>query len=117
MAREYRHQPMSAATADTAPSTTSPSPAFSHSKAFLLRRGLNWFPLGLAYAFLYMGRYNLNVSKTFLGDLMTKDDFGAIFGTGALIYAVLLFFVNGWLTDLLGGRKSMLTGVFGAAVS
>lgn len=109
---------MSAAT-DPAPSTRPPSPPSfpAHSRAFVIRRALNWFPLGLAYAFLYMGRYNLNVSKTFLGDLMTKDDFGAIFGTGAFFYAVLLFFVNGWLTDRLGGRKSMLIGVFGACAS
>ena len=35
----------------------------AHSAAFRKRRFLNWFPLGLAYAFLYMGRYNLNVAK------------------------------------------------------
>ena len=45
----------------------------SHSKAFLFRRFGNWFPLGLTYALLYMGRYNLTVAKNSLGDLMTTD--------------------------------------------
>ena len=34
-----------------------------HSARFRKRRILNWLPLGLTYAFLYMGRYNLMVSK------------------------------------------------------
>jgi OPA family glycerol-3-phosphate transporter-like MFS transporter len=76
---------------------------------------LNWFPLGLAYAFLYMGRYNLTVAKNALGDLMTKADFGEIFGVGAFVYG-FSFIVNGPLTDRLGGRFSMLVGVFGAII-
>ncbi len=36
------------------------------------RRFQNWFFMGLAYAFLYWGRYNLTVAKTSLGGLMTK---------------------------------------------
>src|SRR5262245_50831211 len=55
-----------------------------HSPAFLRRRRWNWLPLGLTYAFLYMGRYNLTVAKNALGDLMTKDDFAQIFATGTL---------------------------------
>ena len=35
----------------------------NHSVAFKKRRVFNWLPLGLTYAFLYMGRYNLKVSK------------------------------------------------------
>ena len=34
-----------------------------HSEAYRRRRVLNWLPLGLTYAFLYMGRYNLEVSN------------------------------------------------------
>ncbi len=81
-----------------------------------MRRFLNWFPLGLAYAFLYMGRYNLTVAKNALGDLMTKADFGDIFGVGAIVYG-LAFIINGPLTDRMGGRFSMLLGVMGAFVS
>ncbi len=91
------------------------SVAFSHTPAFRARRALNWFPLGLAYAMLYMGRYNLTVAKTALGDLMTKEDFGVIFGVGTVCYAVA-FLVNGPLTDRIGGRKAMLIGVLGSCV-
>ena len=34
-----------------------------HASKFRIRCFLNWFPLGLTYAFLYMGRYNLKVSQ------------------------------------------------------
>ena len=60
-----------------------------HSKAFRTRRFLNWFPMGLTYAFLYMGRYNLTVSKNALGDLMTKEDFGIIFAAGTFTEFVI----------------------------
>ena len=30
-----------------------------HSDSFRKRRLFNWLPLGLTYAFLYMGRYNI----------------------------------------------------------
>ncbi|HNT28796.1 MAG TPA: hypothetical protein PKH10_11545, partial [bacterium] len=85
-----------------------------HSTAFRRRRFLNWFPLGLAYALLYMGRYNLTVSKNALGDLMTKADFGDIFGIGAVVYA-FSFLINGPLVDRIGGKRGMLVGVAGAA--
>jgi OPA family glycerol-3-phosphate transporter-like MFS transporter len=42
-----------------------------HNRWFLIRRFINWFPLGMTYVFLYMGRYNLNVSKNALGTLMS----------------------------------------------
>jgi MFS transporter, OPA family, glycerol-3-phosphate transporter len=84
-----------------------------HPAAYRVRRALNWFPLGLAYAFFYMGRYNLTVAKSALGDaLMTKADFGSIFAVGAWVYA-LSFVVTGPLTDKLGGRKAMLIGTAG----
>ena len=58
-----------------------------HTDAFRKRRVMNWLPLGLTYAFLYMGRYNLKVSKfkfeemqdSMGGALMGNDDFGMIF--------------------------------------
>lgn len=88
---------------------------FSHSPAFRFRRFLNWFPLGLAYAFLYMGRYNLTVAKNALGQVMTKEDFGVIFGAGTLVYG-FSFILNGPLTDRIGGKKAMLISVVGAAI-
>ncbi|MFA5141034.1 MAG: MFS transporter, partial [Elusimicrobiota bacterium] len=85
-----------------------------HSSAYRVRRALNWVPLGFAYAFLYMGRYNLTVAKSVLGDaLMTKAQFGEIFAVGAWVYA-LSFLVTGPLTDKLGGRAAMLIGTGGA---
>ena len=29
-----------------------------HSRRFMLRRFVNWFPLGMTYSFMYMARYN-----------------------------------------------------------
>lgn len=84
-----------------------------HSAAFVRRRFLNWFPLGLAYAFLYMGRYNLTVAKNDLGDLMTKEDFGVIFAVGTWVYGCA-FLLNGPLTDKMGGRKAMLIALAGS---
>ena len=91
------------------------SPAFSHTPAFRFRRFLNWFPLGLAYAFLYMGRYNLTVAKNALGQVMTKEDFGVIFGAGTLVYG-FAFLLNGPLTDRIGGKRAMMIAVAGSAV-
>jgi OPA family glycerol-3-phosphate transporter-like MFS transporter len=93
-----------------------PSVDVGHSAAFRRRRVLNWLPLGLTYAFLYMGRYNLTVSKNALGDLMTKAEFGDIFMWGAIVYGCA-FVVNGPLTDRLGGRFAILLGASGAAVA
>ncbi len=94
-----------------------------HSREFLHRRVLNWVPLGLTYAFLYMGRYNLTVSKSVFekmqvdgGAMMGNDDFGIIFAIGTVIYG-FSFLINGPLTDRLGGKFSILTGAAGAAVA
>ncbi len=87
-----------------------------HSRWFMLRRFINWFPLGMTYAFLYMGRYNLNVSKNALGSLMTKADFGTIFAVGTLVYG-LSFLVNGPLVDKIGGKKGILIAAVGSAIA
>lgn len=86
-----------------------------HSAAFRRRRIMNWLPLGLTYAFLYMARYNLTVSKNALGDLMTKEAFGIIFAAGTITYA-FSFLINGPLTDRIGGKKAILIGSAGSAV-
>jgi MFS transporter, OPA family, glycerol-3-phosphate transporter len=87
-----------------------------HSRWFMLRRFINWFPLGMTYAFLYMGRYNLNVSKNALGDLMTKQDLGTIFAAGTVTYATA-FLINGPLVDRIGGKKGILIAAIGSAVA
>ena len=93
-----------------------------HSKAYRRRRVLNWLPLGLTYAFLYMGRYNLSVSKRVFEhitnsngeQLMTSADFATIFGVGTMVYGCA-FLINGPLTDRFGGRKAILAAAGGAA--
>lgn len=97
-------------------SATASAPFVRHSDAFRRRRFLNWFPLGVTYALLYMARYNLTVAKNSLGELMTKEDFGIIFGAGTFVYA-FAFLVNGPLVDRVGGRRGMLAGSVGAALS
>jgi OPA family glycerol-3-phosphate transporter-like MFS transporter len=96
-------------------SGSTPLEKIQHSNAFRFRRVLNWFPMGLTYAFLYMARYNLTVSEVALGELMTKADFGNIFSTGAIIYA-FSFLINGPLTDKIGGKRAILIGAIGAAL-
>jgi len=86
-----------------------------HTRKFMWRRFVNWFPLGMTYAFLYMGRYNLVVAKGALGDLMTKEDFGIIGGVGFTVYAVSLFFI-GPLVDRVGGKRGILVGAIGSSL-
>ena len=97
-------------------SATAAAPFLKHTDAFRRRRFFNWFPLGVTYALLYMARYNLTVAKNSLGELMTKEDFGIIFGAGTAVYAVA-FLLNGPLIDRLGGRKGMLAAAAGALVA
>ncbi len=101
-----------------------PRVKLGHTDAFRMRRIRNWLPLGLTYAFLYMGRYNLKISKFAFeemaapggGALMGNDDFGWIFGIGTYVYG-FSFLLNGPLTDRFGGRFSILVGAAGAAVA
>ncbi len=87
-----------------------------HSDAFRTRRFLNWFPLGLTYAFLYFGRYNINEATSALGHLTDNSAFGTIFAVGAWVYGCS-FLINGPLTDSLGGRKTILISSAGVAVA
>lgn len=87
-----------------------------HSTQFRARRFANWFPMGLLYALGYMASYNLTVGKMFLGDIMTKSDFGWIFGVGAWVYG-LSFLINGPLIDRIGGRKGILIGGLGVCLA
>jgi len=87
-----------------------------HDRWFLIRRFINWFPLGMTYAFLYMGRYNLVVSKNALGSLMSIKDFSIIFSVGTWTYA-LSFLVNGPLVDRIGGKKGIIIAAVGASAA
>jgi len=88
-----------------------------HGRWFMMRRFINWFPLGMTYAFLCMGRYNIIVAKGALGTLMSKSDLGIIFGVGTWVYA-LSFLVNGPLIDKkLGGKTGMIISAVGASLA
>lgn len=87
-----------------------------HSPKFIWRRFINWFPLGMTYAFLYMARYNLSVSKNALGEAMSKEDFGLIFGAGTVVYG-FSFLLNGPLVDKMGGKKGIMIAALGSAMA
>ncbi|MCX7002317.1 MAG: MFS transporter [bacterium] len=88
--------------------------AYSYPPGFRMRRGLNWFALGLAYASYYMCRYNFRFAtpgmiKEYGFTTGQISDMLAIwslaYGTGQLI--------NGLLSDRIGGKRSMLIGALG----
>src|ERR1051325_3160084 len=93
--------------------TRLPKIDLGHTRAFRRRRVLNWLPLGLTYAFLYMGRYNL--VGLLDAKLITGKQFGEIDAVGSLVYGVA-FLLNGPLADRWGGRATILIAAAGAAV-
>jgi len=95
-----------------------PSEAPRHAPAFRLRRFANWFPLGLTYASLYMGRYNFNVYRNHARELHGLSDVqvGTIATVGFWVYAASLL-VNGPLAEKIGGRRAILIGVAGACIA
>jgi MFS transporter, OPA family, glycerol-3-phosphate transporter len=87
-----------------------------HGNKFMVRRFMNWFPLGMSYAFLYMSRYNLNVASNALGTKMSIASFGTIFAAGTVTYG-LSFLLNGPLVDKWGSKKGMLLATGGASIA
>lgn len=83
--------------------------------AFRTRRFLNWFPLGLAYAFLYMGRYSYIPAKSFMKDLIDNADLGVVGMVGAVVYGVS-FLLNAPLAERRGGRWAMLMATAGSGI-
>ena len=118
-----------------------------HSAEYRKRRVFNWLPLGLTYAFLYMGRYNIKVSQHAFGDLnltgKSAPDICSVKGIGYLndtdqlsecirmmtnqgfadifFWGTLTygcsFIINGPLTDRIGGKLAILIGAGGSAVA
>ncbi|MEW5738081.1 MAG: MFS transporter [Myxococcota bacterium] len=95
-----------------------PKVELGHSKEFKRRRFFNWFPLGLTYAFLYFGRYNLGAVQPELEKLglLSKQAFGDLDAIGAVVYGVAFLF-NGPLTDKYGGRVTILIAALGSAAA
>lgn len=94
------------------------SAALNHSRAFRVRRFANWFPLGLTYASLYMGRYNFNAYRSHAHELhgLSNAQVGLVATVGFWVYAASLL-VNGPLAEKIGGRRAILVGVAGASVT
>src|SRR5438046_8084237 len=87
-----------------------------HGPSFLSRRFINWFPLGMTYAFLYMGRYNLTVAKKALGPLMSNEDFGLYFRSRHNYLRLLVF--DQWSARRQDWRKKgILIAALGAAAA
>ncbi|CAN5511455.1 glycerol-3-phosphate transporter [soil metagenome] len=87
-----------------------------HASPFMWRRFMNWFPLGMSYAFLYMARYNLNVASNALGNKMSLASFGTVFAAGTITYG-FSFLINGPLVDKIGSKKGILLATAGACVA
>src|SRR5580692_11806946 len=88
----------------------------NHGSWFMFRRFMNWFPLGMTYAFLYMARLNLNVSQDALVSQMDNKAFGTIFAAGAFTYFISLV-LNGPIVDKIGGKKGILIASVGASLA
>lgn len=86
-----------------------------YSQAFRRRRFMNWFPLGLAYAFLYMGRYSFIPAKEELPAFINNHVHGIAGTSGAITYG-MSFLLNGVLSEKWGGRVGMLISTAGSAV-
>ncbi len=84
---------------------------------FRRRRGINWFTLGLTYAAMYMGRYNLSFANKSLTDAYgwDKTQIGAIITAALSIYGFSAIF-NGPIADRIGGRRAMLIGATGTVI-
>ncbi|MFO0678361.1 MAG: MFS transporter [Polyangiaceae bacterium] len=90
-----------------------PANEIVHAPAYVRRRVRNWLPVGLTYAFLYMGRYNLNAC---IPKALTTDEFSKIYGAGALVYG-LAFLLNGPLTDKFGGKRTIIVSAVGSLLA
>ena len=90
------------------PSTPSIPP---HPPGYRMRRGLNWFFLGLMYASYYLCRRNLSIASPELTKEFKFDNaqYGMI-NTGRDGGYAVGQFINGLFTDRLGGKQAMAVG-------
>ena len=82
-----------------------------------MRRGRNWFFLGLLYAGYYLCRYNLGIVAPELKEEfhLNNAQYGAISTARDGGYAVGQF-VNGLFTDGMGGKQAMAVGAIGTVL-
>src|SRR4051812_39693088 len=85
---------------------------------FKARRVQNWVFLGLMYAMFYMARYNLSVADPYLLKAFgwTKADLGILKSAGLITYGISVF-LNGPIADRIGGKRAILIGAVGSAIS
>ena len=91
---------------------TDPAKAFPpHPPGYRLRRGQNWFFLGLMYASYYLCRRNLSIASPELTAEFhfSNEQYGAI-NTGRDGGYAIGQFINGLFTDRLGGKQAMALG-------
>lgn len=83
----------------------------AHPPGYRARRGMNWFLLGLMYASYYMCRYNISIAAPRIMDQFgfNNAQYGLI-NTGRHWCYALGQFINGLLTDRLGGKQAMAIG-------
>jgi len=101
----------------TVPAKPAADDPHRHPPGYRLRRGQNWFFLGLSYASYYFCRYNLsNVAPELKRDLgFSNAQYGMIQSCRDIAYAVGQF-INGLFTDRLGGKLAMTVGALGTVV-
>ncbi len=89
----------------------------AHSWEYRMRRGRNWFFIGLLYAGYYVCRYNLSPILAKMAEDLQLDNkqLGSISSGRDIGYAIGTF-VNGLLSDRLGGRVAMTVGAIGTIV-
>jgi len=85
---------------------------------YRVRRGMNWFSLGLLYASFYLCRYNFRWAAP---DLRTEfgfdyKDITLILGCWSWAYGIGQL-VNGLFTDRIGGKRGMLIGAGGMVLA
>ncbi len=82
-----------------------------HQPGFRVRRGINWLLLGLTYGSFYMCRYNIAIASTRIRSEFgfSREQFGTISSGRDWAYA-LGQFINGLLTDRMGGKQAMFLG-------
>jgi MFS transporter, OPA family, glycerol-3-phosphate transporter len=92
-------------------------PSTQHPWDFRLRRGQNWFVIGLNYAAYYFNRYNLSFASSDLCKTFgfTNTEYGAIQSGRSWSYAIGQFF-NGLLADRIGGKTTLAIGGYGTAL-
>jgi len=88
-----------------------------YSDEFIQRRHVNWMALALMYGSYYMCRYSLTIANKSMCDYFhwNNQEIGWVITAGFWAYAFGQI-INGFLTDRIGGRRSILIGATGTII-